>query len=116
MSCRRAARRTLFLSRSDNGFRLDDRLAVKIWTERFRDDHSSVLLLVIFHDGNPGAPDCQTGSVQRVDEADLPASARAIADIPAPGLKILEVAAGGNLTVGVLSGQPHFQIVTFGCA
>ena len=38
------------------------------------------------------------------------------ADIGPPGLEIQEVAAGGNLSVGVKAGQPNFDVVGFGGA
>src|SRR5204863_3144723 len=77
----------------DDRFRPDEALAVNIRTKRFRNHDGSVLLLIIFHDRDPGAADSQTGSVQCVHKTDFSAADRTVADVGSPRLEILEVAA-----------------------
>src|SRR5262249_42144118 len=78
---------------SDDGFRPDEALAVKVRTKRFRNHDGSVFLLIVFHDRDPRAADSETGSVQCVYKPDFSAATRTVSDVGSPGLKILEVAA-----------------------
>src|SRR5437867_377966 len=96
---------------SDDGFRPDEALAIKIRTKRFRNHDGSVFLLIVFHDRDPRAADSETGSVQCVYKPDFSAAAWTASDLGSPGLKILDVAARCDFTIAVLAGQPNFDIV-----
>src|SRR5439155_1375006 len=95
----------------DDRFRPDEALAANIRTKRFRNHDRSILLLIVFHDCDPGAADSQTGSVQCVHKPDFSAAAGTVADVGSPRLEILEVAARWDFTIVVLAGQPNFDIV-----
>src|SRR5205823_12638364 len=90
----KAALNLFFTISSDDGFRPDDILAIKIGTERFRNHDRSILLLVIFHYCNPRAADGQAGSIQSMYKAHLSAAAGAEADVCAARLEIIKVTAG----------------------
>src|SRR5262245_36214135 len=105
----------LFTASSAADLRANHGSPVQIWLQGFRNHHRAVLLLIIFHDGDPGSSDRQSRTVQGMNEPDLLTGAWPILYIRPAGLKSIEVAAGGNLAIGILARQPHFDIVAFGC-
>src|SRR5699024_9105496 len=70
----------------------------------------SVLLLVLFQQGGQGAADGQTGPVEGGYRGGL-AVGVAGTDVGPPGLEGSTVRDRGDLTVGVLAGQPHLDVV-----
>ena len=70
--------------------------------QRLRDHHRAVGLLEVFQDGHHGPPHCQAGTVQGMDEFGFCLVILPEADGCPAGLKILKIAAGGYLPVGIL--------------
>ena len=64
---------------------------VHIRTQSFGHDDGAVSLLEVFCDGDPCAPDSQTGPVKRVDVSHFPAASGPILDVCATRLEIAEV-------------------------
>src|SRR3989304_7977334 len=72
--------------------------------QNFRDLHAAILLLVVLHDGDPGAPDGQAAAVQRMHKLRLSLSPGSEADVGAARLEALEVAARRNFPILALAG------------
>src|SRR5262245_66572665 len=79
--------------------------------QRLGDDDRAVLLLVVLDNRDERAADGEAGAVQRVDELRLAGTIAAELDARAARLKRLCVAAGRNLAIGVLAGQPDLDVV-----
>src|SRR5262249_38317273 len=58
--------------------------------------------------------DGQARTVQRMNEAHFASTGRTVSDTGAARLEIVEVAAGRNFAVRVLTGQPDFDVVALG--
>ena len=76
----------------------------------------AVGLLVVFEDREPGAAHGQAAAVERVHKLGLGLRppARPVADVGAPRLKGVEVGAGRDFAVEILSRQPDFEVVGLG--
>src|SRR3989304_6904960 len=85
-----------------------------IGPQGLRDDHAAVLLLVVFQDRKEGSANGQSRSVQGMNIFGLFTALGPKPDIPSTGLKGLKIATGGNLFVGVLTGQPYLDVVCLG--
>src|ERR1035441_2667036 len=89
-----------------------DHFLIEIGAERLGDYHGAILLLEVFDDGDPGAADGERAAVEGVGVLGLLTSAHANAG--AAGLEGFVVGAGGDFLVGVLAGEPDFDVVGFG--
>src|SRR3954468_21893426 len=76
--------------------------AAHVGLERRRHIDAAVGALVILHDRDQRAPDCEARAVQRVDKLRL-ALVVTEARLHAPRLERLEVAARGDLSIGALA-------------
>src|SRR6185312_7166188 len=91
--------------------------AAHVRAQNFGDKNCAVRLLIIFDHGDPSAADREAASVKGVDELRFGLGAlrgRPVADIRTPGLKGVEIRAGGNFAVKTLPWQPDLQIVGLG--
>src|SRR5208283_528205 len=88
-----------------------DPLYAHIRAKHFRDHNRSISLLVILHNGNPGAAHSQSRSVKRVHEFALSAGLRLEADARAPRLKRFAVRTRRDFPEFVARGQPDFQVI-----
>ena len=70
------------------------------------DDDAAVRLLVVLQDGDKGPSHRQPRTVQGVDKFHLAALFTAETDRRPTRLKFLKIAAGGDLPIGILPGQP----------
>src|SRR5262245_55250541 len=95
---------------SDDGLRPDHRLPGQVRPQGFRNHDRAVLLLIVLHDCDPGSSHCQSRAVQSMHKSRLLARAWPILYVGAAGLKSVEIAARRNFAIGVLSGQPHFDV------
>src|SRR5262245_15106899 len=82
----------------------------EVGAEGFGDRHGAVFALEVLQDGDERAAHGESGAVQRVDELGLLSLGAAEANRAAARLERLEVRAGGDLAVGVLPGEPDFQV------
>src|SRR5579871_2965411 len=89
-----------------------DPLRTNIRPQCLRNDHSSIRLLIILNDRDPGAPNGQRAAVQGVDELGLVLAFRPISNVRPPRLVRLEIRARRNLAVELLARQPHFDVVS----
>ena len=96
------------------GLLADDPVDSHVRAKDLGHQHRAVLLLVVLEDGDGGAAHGQAAAVQGVDEARLALLVRPVADARPPGLVVGAVGAGGDLTVAVLAGQPHLDVVGLG--
>src|SRR5215468_6076524 len=80
--------------------------------QRVRHRDRAALLLVGFHDRDESAPDRDARAVERVDEPHLAVLA-AEARVHAPRLEVAADRARGDFPIGVLPGQPYFDVVGF---
>src|SRR5206468_2018540 len=85
--------------------------AVHVRYQRLRNSDASVGLLVVFENCEIGAADGETAAVEGMEELALLRSRRAIANVRAAGLEGLEVRAGGDLAIELLTGEPDFEVV-----
>src|SRR5215470_8411227 len=111
---RRLTRRHTFCSsqaQSNYGFTLDHCLTVNIRTQGFRNDDRAVLLLIVLHDCDPGPSHGEPGPIQRVDKPDLFAGSWPISNVGPASLERIEIAAGRNFTISVLSRKPYFDVI-----
>src|SRR6266704_1485451 len=69
--------------------------------------------LIVLHDRDQGPAYRKPRSVQRVHQLGPPLLVPE-ARLHAPRLECLEIAARGDLAIGILTGQPDFDIVSFG--
>src|SRR6185295_15941215 len=95
--------------------RLDPCEASEVGAEGVGQEDGAVGLLVVLEDGDERPADGEARAVERVEEARLAAVRGAVAEVGAPGLEVGAVRAGGDLAVGVLAGEPDFEIVGLGC-
>src|SRR5262245_10864862 len=100
---------------SNDGFRPDHSLAVSVWTQGFRNNDRTVLLLIVLHDCDPGPSHSEPGPVQRVDKPYLFARARPVFDVGPASLETIKIAARRNFTVSALPRKPHFDVIALGC-
>src|SRR6266481_4945640 len=84
-----------------------------VWAQNVREQDGAIGLLTIFDDGDPGAPDGQAGTVQRVDELALAAGFWLEANCGTARLKGFAVRTGRNFTKFVARRQPDFKVVGF---
>src|SRR6185437_3780287 len=84
--------------------------------ERLRHRDRSVGILIILEYRHQRASDRKAGAVERMHRLGLAAVRIAPARLHAPRLESLEVAAGGDLPIALLRGQPDFEIVGLGAA
>src|SRR6266850_912449 len=103
-SSRPAMRRTPCFLPSNDFLRLDHTQAVEIRTKRLGNDDGPILLLIVFHYGDPGSANGKARTIEGVYEANLLPGGGPITDIRASRLKILEVAARRNLAISILAG------------
>ncbi len=94
----------------------DDGFAVHVGLEGVGDADGAVGLLVVLEDGEIGAADGEAAAVEGVDELGFLGAFGLVADVGAAGLEALEVGAGGDLAVGLLAGEPDFEVVGLGGA
>src|SRR5579863_5124457 len=85
----------------------------KVWAQNFGHDYAAVGLLVVFKDREPSAADSEPAAIESVDEIGF-AAARFDFNRRAAGLVGLEVGAGRDFLVGVLAGEPDFDVVGLG--
>lgn len=78
----------------------------------FGDCDGAVFLLIVFEDGDEGAADGEAGSVEGVYEFGFFVALES--DVCAASLEVEAVGAGADFAVGVLPGEPHFEVVCFG--
>src|SRR5215472_2669626 len=91
-----------------------DPLRTHVRTQGVRNDNAAIGLLVVFQDRQPGAPDGQAATVERVHQLALLRAFRPPADVGATRLVGLKVRAGRYLAIELLAGQPYFKIVSLG--
>ena len=90
---------------------LDDPLqSTHVGTEDSGNSQGTVGFLIIFEDGDEGAADRQPGAVDGMDEFRLGAFFAAKTDTSTPRLKVTKIGAGGNFAIGLLAGEPDFEI------
>src|SRR5262245_2668169 len=85
--------------------------AVHVGTQRGGNGDRSILLLIIFENGDQCPPDRETGAVQGVDEARALLARLAAARLHAPRLELAAVRAAGDLAIHVLPRQPDLDVV-----
>src|SRR5262245_56781948 len=114
---RLTGRHTFFSSQaqSNDGFRPDHGQPVNVWTQGFRDNDRTVLLLIVLHDCDPGPSHREPGAIQRVDKPDLFTRSRPVFNIGSTSLESKEIAARGNFTISVLPRKPNFDVIALGC-
>src|SRR5688572_25164075 len=101
---------------SDDGFRANHAEPVKVRLKYVRNLNRSVFLLVVLNYREPRPSNCKTRTVQSMGEPHFASVGRTIPNIRPACLEITEIAAGRNLAVLVLAGQPNFYVVGLGCA
>src|SRR5215831_20264000 len=114
---RRLIRRHTFCSsqaQSNDGFRPDDGQPVNVWTQGFRDNDRTVLLLIVLHDCDPRPSHREPGPIQRMDKPRFFARCRPVFNIGAASLESIEIAARGNFTISVLPRKPNFDVIALG--
>ena len=85
-------------------------LILHVGPQHLRYEDAAVRLLAVLENGHPGAAHGKAAAVQRVGESGL-AFPAPHADVGPPGLEVTKPAAGADLPVGVLGGQPYFEVV-----
>src|SRR5262249_48400553 len=115
---RRLTRRHTFCSsqaESNDGFRPDHSQAVNVWTQGFRNNDRTVLLLIVLHDCDPRPSHREPGPVQCMDKPRLLARCRPVFNIGSASLENIENAEGGNFTISGLRRRPNFDVVALAC-
>src|SRR5688572_2729582 len=84
--------------------------AVHVRAQHCGNGDRSILLLIVFEDGDQRAPDRKAGAIERVDEARTLLARLAAARLHAPRLELAAVGAARDLAIGVLAGQPDLDV------
>jgi hypothetical protein len=90
---------------------LRDSLRSNIGPQNLRNHHTSIGLLIILNDRDPGAANGESAAVQSMYEFGLIFPFRAIPDVRPPRLVRLKIRAGRNLPIQLLAGQPNLNIL-----
>src|SRR5262245_33611374 len=91
----------------------DDFPPIHVGAQRLGDSNRAVRFLIVLEDRQPGPPDREAGAVQRVHVMTL-AVRGPKADVRAPRLESLEIAARGDFTETILARQPYLDVIGFG--
>src|SRR5207253_6919050 len=86
----------------------------QVGDERWGEADGAVRLLAVLEDGDDRARVGDGGPVERVDELEPPAAARAEPDVEPAGLKVRAVAARLGLPIPAPAGHPRLDIVLAG--
>src|SRR5690606_38462447 len=81
------------------------------WPQHIRYCDRPVRVLVVLEHRDQRAPDCQAGTIERMQRFGLARGRIAPACLHASRLEIPEIAAGRNLAITLLPGQPDFQVI-----
>src|SRR3569833_341299 len=76
--------------------------------------HAAVAILIVLHDRDQRAAHGETRAIQGMHELGLAGLGIAPSRLQTPRLKILEVAARGDLAILLLARQPHLEVVGLG--
>src|SRR5262247_1917912 len=90
---------------------LDHLDAAHIGHQRLGQRHGPIGLLVVLQDGDHCPADSEAGAVQRMHEARALLAGLAHARLHPPGLELAAVGTAGDLSIGLLAGQPHLDVV-----
>src|SRR5690606_23069330 len=85
--------------------------AVHVSAQSLGHRDAAILVLIVLEHGHQGTANSETGTIDGVQEFRLAGDGIAPTCLHATRLEVTEVAARGNLAVGVLARQPHFEIV-----
>src|SRR5689334_3098551 len=85
--------------------------ASHIRPQGFGNDDGPVLLLVVLENRDERTADGQAGAVERVHVLHFAGAVRPKLDAGPARLETLRIAAGRNLAIGVLTGQPHLDVI-----
>src|SRR5262245_13303566 len=94
-----------------SAIRANDLAAVHIGAKHVGDHDRSVGLLIVLEHRDQGSPDGEARAVERVNITQLAAAARAVARLHSARLEVAAHRAARDLAIGVLAGQPDFEIV-----
>src|SRR6185437_195487 len=86
--------------------------AAHIGAQHIGNGDGAVVVLMVFHHGDQGAPDRKARSVEGMHEPRALAVFRTIARIHAAGLEIPAILARRDFAEAVLTGQPDFDVVS----
>src|SRR4051812_25927911 len=89
----------------------NDLAAIHIGAEHLGNEDAAIGALIILEHRDQRAPDCQAGAVEGVNMAQPAAAARPVAGFHAPRLEIAAYRAARYFAIGILTGEPHFEIV-----